>query len=594
MTFKDLTSLCSGVISPKRVVPDGTVVSVGDVRCGKYFPLFNDSKSLPFIIAGLRVSNGSVSLVYPVVESLSVAPIESIPSTGGTIPLHAEVQYKLHERGIDGSEKVSPSKKRKVSPLYKCAVAKWTIKQNKLKVSPNDGDSPVEGELSASFSYLGEKFNCSLNLVQPNMGISDWQPVSTVNRFLEVSPDDVLLPASGGSVSVKVSLHYDQSECKMNELGKTVEERTRKGLVKDVTSLATFSGYPHKGNRFVFKPQEPNAKALKRNIVVTYNDLSAIVSVRQVQGSPIEYRRVFRFKNFDSDSIQMKLKNGSRGGFKILVENSNIGYVDGKVYEAKKVEPLQVSGECDWFNAAVGNDETILVSVQPNVGEERECTLKITSGEMYIYAKIVQPVATHIGTEYDIAFPEKNKYRNFEVDSPLAIKIHRTERYDSFRLNYKTAKSTDKIGIRLLSGNMLINRIEETPQAYLVYLDTKNPNSAVEGVLLCSIADENGQIIKTERYRFEVTPDVPTPTSIEVNICGDSLMFGDSRELSIGDKVITTAPFWVDKGMESDCIYKGTLVLVEGKRYDVKLSGFDKTFTVIGGESATWNINGIY
>lgn len=594
MTFKDLTSLCSGVISPKRVVPDETVVSVGDVRCGKYFPLFNDSKSLPFIIAGLRVSNGSVSLVYPVVESLSVAPIESVPSTGGTIPLHAEVQYKLHERGIDGSEKVSPSKKRKVSPLYKSKVAKWTVRQGELKASPNDGDSPVEGELSASFSYLGEKFNCSLNLVQHNMGISDWQPVSTVNQFLEVSPDDVLLPASGGNVSVKVTLHYDQSECRMNELGETVDERTRKGLVRDVTSLSTFSGYPHKGNRFVFKAQEPNAKALKRNIVVTFNDLSTIVRVRQAQGSPIEYKRVFKFKDFDSDSIQVRLKNGSRGGFKILVENSNIGYVDGKVYNTKKVEPLQVSGECDWFNAAVGNDETILVSVQPNVGEERECVLKISSGEMYIYAKIVQPVATHIGTEYDIVFPEKNRYRRFEVESPIAIKIHRTERYDSFRMNYKTAKDTDKVGIRLLSGNILINRIEETPQAYLVYLDTRNLKSVAEGILLCSIADENGQIVTTERYRFEVAPDVPASTSVEVNICGDSLMFGDSRELSIGDKVITTAPFWVDKGMESDCIYRGTLVLAEGKRYEMKLSGFDKTFTVVGGESATWNITDIY
>ena len=594
MTFKDLKSLCSGVISPKRVVSDETVVSVGDVRCGKYFPLFNDSKSLPFIIAGLRTSNGSVSLVYPVVESLSVSTVEPLPSTGGTVPLHAEVQYRLHERGIDGSENVSPLKKRKVSPLYRSAVAKWTIKQGKLIVSPNNEDSPVEGKLSAAFSYLGEKFNCSVNLTQPKMGISDWQPVSTVNQFLEVSPDDVLLPASGGNVSVKVTLHYDQSECKTNELGEIVEERSRKGLVRDVTSLATFSGYPHKGNHFVFKPQEPNAKVLKRNIVATFNDLSTVVKVVQAQGSPIEYRRVFKFKEFDSDSIQMKLRNGSRGGFKIQVENSNIGYVDGRVYETKKVEPLQVTSECDWVKTTISDDDVILVSVQPNVEEERECILKISSGELCMYARIVQPVATHVGTEYDIVFPTKSKYRKFEVESPIPVKIRRTERYDSFRLNYKTAKSTDKVGIRLLSGNILINRIEETPQAYLVYLDTKNLKSTVEGVLLCSLADENGKIIRTERYRFEVTPDVPASTSVEVNVCGDSLLFGGPRELSIGNKTITTAPFWVDKGMESDCIYRGTLVLAEGKRYEMKLSGFGKTFTVVGGESATWNINGIY
>lgn len=594
MTFKDLTSLCSGVISPKRIVSDETIVSVGDVRCGKYFPLFNDAKSLPFIIAGLRTSNGSVSLAYPVVESLSVSTIEPLPSTGGVVSLHAEVQYRLHECGLDGSESVSPLKKRKVSPLYKSTVSKWTVNQGKLKVSPNDGDSPIEGELSATFSYLGEKFNCSVNMTQPNMGVSDWQPVSTVNQFLEVSPDDVLLPASGGNVSVKVTLHYDQSECRMNELGKMVEERTRRGLVRDVTSLATFSGHPHKGNRFVFKPQAPNAKVLKRNIVATFNDLSTVVKVVQAQGSPIEYKRVFKFKDFDSDSIQVKLRNGSRGGFKIQVENSNIGYVDGRVYETKKVEPLQVTSECDWVKAAISDDDVILVSVQPNVEEERECILKISSGELCMYARIVQPVATHVGTEYDIVFPAKSKYRKFEVESPIPVKIRRTERYDSFRLNYKTAKDTDKVGIRLLSGNILINRIEETPQAYLVYLDTKNLKSTVEGVLLCSLADENGKIIRTERYRFEVTPDVPASTSVEVNICGDSLLFGGPRELSIGNKTITTAPFWVDKGMESDCIYKGTLVLAEGKKYEMKLSGFDKTFTVVGGESATWNINGIY
>lgn len=594
MTFKDLTSLCSGVIPPKRIVSDETIVSIGDVRCGKYFPLFNDSKSLPFIIAGLRASNGLVSLVYPVVESLSVSTAEPLPSTGGVVSLHAEVQYRLHERGLDDSESVSPLKKRKVSPLYKSTVSKWTVSQGKLKVSPNDGDSPIEGELSTTFSYLGEKFKCSVNMTQPNMGISEWQPVSTVNQFLEVSPDDVLLPASGGNVSVKVTLHYDQSECRMNELGKVVEERTRRGLVRDVTSLATFSGHPHKDNRFVFKPQAPNAKMLKRNIVATFNDLSTTIKVMQAQGSPIEYQRVFKFKDFDSDMIQMKLKNGSRGGFKILIKNSNIGYVDGKVYETKKVEPLHVVSECDWLKASVGDDETVLVSVQPNVREQRECTVKISSGELCVGARVVQPVAAHIGTEYEITFPEKNKYKNFEIDSPVAVKVHRTEKYDSFRLNYKTARNTDKVGIRLLSRNILINRIEETPQEYLVYLDTKNLKNTVEGVLLCSIADEKGQVIKTERYRFEVAPDVLVSTSVEVNICGDSLMFGGPRELSIGDTVIPTAPFWVDKGMESDCIYKGTIMLAEGKKYEMKLSGFDKTFTLIGGKPATWNINGIY
>ena len=594
MTFKDLTSLCSGIISPKRIISDETVVSVGDVRCGKYFPLFNDAKSLPFIIAGLRTSNGSVSLVYPVVESLSVSTVESLPSTGGVFSLHAVAQYRLHERGLDGPESVSPLKKRKVSPLYKSTVSKWTVSQGKLKASPNDGDSPIEGELSATFSYLGEKFKCSVNLTQPSMCVSEWQPVTTFNQFLEVSPDDVLLPASGGSVSVNVALHYDQSECKTNELGKIVEERTRMGLVRDVTSLATFSGYVHRGNRFVFKSQEPDAKALKRNIVVTFGDLSAIVTIRQAQGSPIEYRRVFKFKDFDSDSIQMKLKNGSKGGFRILVENSNIGYVDGRVYEAKKVEPLQVSGGCDWLKATTDDNEEVLVSVQPNVDTERECTLKISSGELCLEARVVQPVATHTGTEYDIVFPEKDKYRKFEIDSPVAVKIHRTEKYDSFRINYKTARNTDKVGIRLLSRGMLINRIEETPQAYLVYLDANDLRGVTEGVLLCSIADENGKIIKTGRYRFEVSPNVLVPTNVEVSICGDSLLFGDSMELSIGDKTIITTPFWVGKGMESDCIYKGTVVLAEGKKYEMKLSGFDKTFIVVGGEPTTWNINGIY
>ena len=68
-------------------------------------------------------------------------------------------------------------------------------------------------------------------------------------------------------MSVKVVLHYDQSECKTNELGKVVEERSRKGLVRDVTSLAIFSGYPHKGNHFVLPEVQKNLQALLDNVL---------------------------------------------------------------------------------------------------------------------------------------------------------------------------------------------------------------------------------------------------------------------------------------------------------------------------------------